>query len=197
MRLAAAWVLAAAIIASFSFHMLPAQGQSSVASPFDHYTTGFRLDGAHQVVACEGCHSDGMFAGTPTQCVGCHVQGSRVRASFQPPRHILTSRQCESCHRTSSFSPVARVDHLEVFGACLSCHNGVKAMGQKPNHIPTTSDCDGCHRPLAWTPVRFTHTGIVDNCFSCHNNVIVAGKPPTHIPAPDTCEGCHNTTAWR
>lgn len=156
MRLAALLFLLVVIALTVYFHAIPAQGQSSVASPFDHFTTGFRLDGAHQVVACDGCHSDGMFAGTPTQCAGCHVQGSRVRATFQPPRHILTSRQCESCHRTNSFSPVVRVDHVEVFGACMSCHNGVKAMGQKPNHIPTgTTDCGACHRPLAWTPTSF------------------------------------------
>ena len=58
--------------------------QVSVSSAFDHFTTAFPLEGAHQFAHCESCHVDGQFAGTPVQCAGCHSQGSRVRATFQP-----------------------------------------------------------------------------------------------------------------
>jgi hypothetical protein len=59
---------------------------------------------------------------------------------------------CEDCHRTTLFSPVARVDHLHVIGMCSSCHNGTIARGQHAAHIPTTSECDACHNTTAWEP---------------------------------------------
>ncbi|MFQ5408555.1 MAG: hypothetical protein ACE5FI_09075, partial [Anaerolineales bacterium] len=37
----------------------------------DHSQTGFPLESAHADVACEQCHVDQVFAGTPTDCVGC------------------------------------------------------------------------------------------------------------------------------
>ena len=52
---------------------------SSAQDSFDHFTTGFRLQGMHRFADCESCHADGLFAGTPRQCVGCHAQASRVR----------------------------------------------------------------------------------------------------------------------
>jgi ribosomal protein L44E len=173
---------------------LPAQ--SSAASTFDHFTTDFPLDGRHQFVACETCHSDGIFVGAPPTCVGCHANSSRIRATTQPPSHILTSERCESCHRTAGFVPVARVDHLEVFGTCASCHDGRKAAGKPPNHLPTSNTCEDCHRSVAWSPARFDHVGIVDNCVSCHNGQVAMGKPVNHIPASAICEDCHSTMTW-
>ena len=54
---------------------------------------------------CESCHVDGQFAGTPLQCAGCHSQGSRVRATFKPARHDLTTEYCEACHLPAAWVP--------------------------------------------------------------------------------------------
>ncbi|MDJ0926942.1 MAG: hypothetical protein QNJ73_04745 [Gammaproteobacteria bacterium] len=170
--------------------------QSSVSSSFDHFTTGFRLEGAHRFADCEACHTDGMFVGTPTRCAACHTQASRVRATGQPSHHGLTTQNCESCHRDESWVPIARMDHLEAVGACVGCHNGQRANGKPPQHIPSSSQCDDCHRTTGWVPAAFDHIGIFDNCFSCHNGFVTSGKPPNHIPAPNTCEDCHNTLSW-
>ncbi len=48
---------------------------------FDHLTTGFELTGAHRLQACESCHVDAVFAGTPRVCAACHAQGSRIGAT--------------------------------------------------------------------------------------------------------------------
>ena len=48
---------------------------------FDHFSTGFELDGAHANVTCERCHAGGTFEGTPAACIGCHSQFGAVRAS--------------------------------------------------------------------------------------------------------------------
>lgn len=127
-----------------------ALSQASVASDFDHFTTGFRLDGAHQFADCASCHIDGLFVGTPMRCVSCHAQASRVRATSQPARHVATTEQCESCHRTSSWVPVIRVDHFEVFGTCFSCHDNRRAMGKPVNHVPAPNTCEDCHSVRMW-----------------------------------------------
>ncbi|MGD8325242.1 MAG: hypothetical protein PVF50_12830, partial [Gammaproteobacteria bacterium] len=55
------------------------------------------------------------------------------------------TERCESCHRTSTWTPVVRVDHFEVLGACFSCHNNQRAPGKPINHIPAGNQCDDCH----------------------------------------------------
>jgi hypothetical protein len=144
--------LAAAAVAVFGVTAFigTATSQTSISSSFDHYTTAFRLDGAHQFAECGSCHVDGMFVGTPQQCVQCHSEASRVRATSKPARHNLTTEQCEACHRTSAWSPVVRVDHFEVFGSCIRCHDGRRAPGKPVNHIPAGNQCDDCHSVRMW-----------------------------------------------
>src|ERR1700739_854876 len=45
---------------------------------FDHLTTGYELKGAHRDLSCEYCHMQGVFRGTPRNCVGCQSIGSGV-----------------------------------------------------------------------------------------------------------------------
>lgn len=170
--------------------------RAAQGSTFDHFTTGYRLDGAHAMASCDSCHAGSLFAGTPTECAGCHSDSSTVRASTQPSHHVTATQQCESCHRPYTWVPVVRVDHLEVLGSCGSCHDGRRAGGQPLNHLPTANDCESCHRTGAWSPAQFNHTGITDGCFSCHNSMLVMGKPMDHIPATNLCESCHRTIAW-
>ena len=129
--------------------------RSRAQSTFDHFATGFHLEGAHRSAECDACHADGMFAGTPTQCSGCHIQGSRVNATFKPPMHNSTTNRCDSCHRVTTWASVDRVDHLEVLGLCTSCHNGQRAPGKPFDHIQTNDNCDSCHRTTAWIPTVF------------------------------------------
>ena len=124
-------------------------------SEFDHFTTGFVLNGPHELAACASCHVQGQFAGTPRQCVACHSNHGAIQATTQPAFHITTSDQCSACHSSFSWTPTRRVDHREVFGTCSSCHNGLRAPGQSPNHIPTTAECDTCHRTTTFGFARF------------------------------------------
>lgn len=130
---------------------LPQNVAHSQSQPtFDHFTTGFRLEGMHRFAECEACHNNGLFTGTPSSCDGCHTQASRIQATRQPPKHINTTERCDACHRPVAWSPVARVDHLEVQGSCSSCHDNFRAGGQPAQHIPTTSECDSCHNTRFW-----------------------------------------------
>ncbi|MEM7282808.1 MAG: hypothetical protein AAF438_14395 [Pseudomonadota bacterium] len=174
-----------------------ANSQSIIRSNFDHDTTTFRLEGAHVVVSCSTCHNRGVFSGAPLQCSGCHSPGRRIATTFQPARHILTSQQCDSCHRSDGWVPVQRVDHMEVTGTCFSCHNNRIAPGKPFNHLPTTDVCEDCHRSVAWTPTTFSHNQALATCSTCHNGVLATGQHPQHIPTTAECDTCHNTTAWR
>ena len=68
--------------------------------------------------------------------------------------HITTTANCEACHGTVTFATVRRVDHAEVIGTCVSCHNTRTANGKPPNHIPSPDACDNCHTTTGWTPAR-------------------------------------------
>ncbi len=131
--------------------LLPVAPDRSVAqSKFDHFTTGFRLEGSHRFAACESCHTDGMFSGTARHCAGCHSQSSRSNATSQPQTHITTTNRCDACHRPNTWVGVMRVDHFETRGACYACHNGRKANGKPANHVPAPNTCDDCHNTVAW-----------------------------------------------
>ncbi len=139
-------ILAAAAVSLIASLVVgTATSQVAISSSFDHFTTGFRLDGSHQFAECASCHIDGMFVDTPMRCVGCHTTAGRVRATAKPATHNVVSEQCEACHRTSSWVPAARVDHFEVRGTCFGCHNGQRAPGKPINHIPAGNQCDDCH----------------------------------------------------
>lgn len=166
------------------------------APTFDHFTTGFRLEGAHARASCDSCHASAAFSGTPTQCVSCHSDAGPVRASSQPSHHILSTERCESCHREYTWVPPYRVDHLEVIGSCVSCHDGRRAVGQPFDHLPTGSQCANCHRTSSFTPAHFQHAGIVAGCSGCHDGISAMGKPADHIPATNLCEDCHRTFSW-
>jgi hypothetical protein len=106
---------------------------------FDHLTTGYELMGAHRLVACESCHVDAVFKGTPRDCVACHSPGSRVGASPKTSGHILSTENCGACHSTVAFVPAVNFDHDQALGSCSSCHNGVGATGKPPGHMQTSS----------------------------------------------------------
>ncbi len=131
--------------------LLPVAPDRSVAqSTFDHFTTGYRLEGAHRFAECESCHTDGMFTGTVRHCSGCHNQASRSNATSQPQTHITTTNRCAACHRPNVWVGITRVDHFETLGACSSCHNGRKANGKPVTHVPAGNSCEDCHNTVAW-----------------------------------------------
>ena len=177
-----------------------ALSQSMIRSNFDHDSTGFRLEGAHMITGCGSCHSFGLFEGTLRECVDCHADGSTVVATAKPARHIQSTEQCEACHATRSFVPLARMDHVETVGECVSCHNNQIAPGKPVNHPPAGDQCDDCHLTVAFQPAvvtaGFDHTGIVAGCFNCHDGVTATGKSVDHLPTTNLCEDCHRTDTF-
>jgi hypothetical protein len=117
---------------------------------FDHSLSIFPLTGAHIGLDCTRCHQNGVFKGTPTQCVACHAD---------PTYHAgLFGTACATCHTTSAWVP-AQFHGAHTFpfnhggaGSCQSCH---------PSTLRTYT-CYGCHGGVHGGGRRFT------NCISCH-----------------------------
>jgi len=144
---------------------------------FEH--TVFPLSGGHRSVSCEGCHANGRFAGTPTDCVSCH------RSDFQStssPNHVAAgfSTDCETCHGSGATGWIgARFDHDTVFPLTGS-HK--------------SSECTDCHR-------NGTFAGTSSNCVDCHRADYERTRNPNHLQAgfPTDCAACHgaSATTWR
>jgi hypothetical protein len=126
-------------------------------------------------------------------CVNCHKA-----ALGKPPGHLLTTDACQACHRTFAWLPVMRVDHLQVRGACVSCHDGIKAQRKSVMHIASGQQCESCHTTNGWTPARFEHAAsAAGRCATCHDSVHASGVPVAHIITHEPCDSCHGTLSWK
>ena len=110
--------------------------------------------------------------------------------------HINTTNVCEDCHSVVAFAPAVRVDHLQVLGACQTCHNGIIADGKIAGHPASGDSCDNCHTTNGWLPANFDHDNITGNCVSCHNGTDALGKDAGHAQTTDVCEDCHTVVAF-
>jgi hypothetical protein len=178
----------------------------AASSSFDHFSTGYELLGLHRDVPCESCHAGGIFKGTPHECVACHTPGSRFGATAKPTNHIVSNNDCAQCHTPFGWRPVAKFNHLNVFGTCSSCHNTVQASGKPSNHVPTTAECNSCHSVTQpWSRLQYPSnhipTSTTSLCTDCHtgsNFAIIPSLTNIHRYAPSTtgnCVQCHGSSA--
>ena len=87
---------------------------SDTASLEQHRRTRMPLTGRHAVLDCSACHrrqGERAFRDTPTDCYGCHR--AEYRADPNQIHHRTDgsgpfSRECGTCHRTSSWTPCFR-----------------------------------------------------------------------------------------
>ena len=129
---------------------------------FDHGRTAFPLTGAHVSAACNSCHVNGIYRGTPTACVACHAE---------PAYHFgLFGSDCQSCHNTRTWVPASYnqehgfpLNHGDANGSCETCHPS--ALSQYT--------CFNCHKhEPEKTARKHLEKGIPDisNCANCHPN---------------------------
>ena len=141
--------------------------------------TGVRLNPAHQVLQCETCHKNRVFANTLMTCDRCHM------ATFQrttTPNHVAAGfpTTCDTCHRASDATWTAGTfNHAASFPLV-----GVHA----------TVSCASCHR-------NSLYKGTARDCAGCHQVDYQKTSSPNHAAAgfPTTCEACHRPTdaSWR
>ncbi len=161
---------------------------------FDHNLAAFKLTGAHVAVTCEQCHVNGVFKGTPQDCVTCHRSDDKHNGSY--------GTNCAACHSTSSWKGASFDHSLSGFPltgrhvnlACDRCHVGGVYSG-------LASACVSCHADPAY------HAGMFGtNCASCHttNNWSAAyrGQHPSIADeggsgvnhGNTTCRTCHTAS---
>lgn len=142
---------------------------------FDHNRTRFPLAGAHLAVACDQCHANNRYTGTPTDCFSCH-QTDFQRATN--PNHLAAnfSQTCTTCHTTSAWKP-STFDHNRTNFALLGAH--------------TTATCNQCH-------VNNRFAGTPRDCFSCHQTDFQRPLDPNHVTLnfSHDCTTCHTMNAW-
>ena len=144
-----------------------------------------------------------------SQCSNCH-DGRYTDININPgliaPKsgsHVGTSNMCQACHTTFGFDLIRYVDHVEVFGECSSCHNGVDAIGKSTSHVTTNSECNVCHNTTSFLALdasgNYDHSGITSGCTTCHNGKTAIGinhNPDTFDKSNKDCVFCHNTTTF-
>ena len=127
-------------------------------------------------------------------CFSCH---DGVISTGKNTEHIASSDVCETCHSSTAWVPVTRVDHAEVQGTCISCHDGVIATGKGVDHIDSSDVCESCHSSTEWVPTTTVdHTQVNGSCVTCHDGIVATGKNVEHIDTSGLCEACHVSDVW-
>ena len=149
-----------------------------LGAKFDHAAlTGFALTGAHSTLECTSCHVGGRYAGTPSNCIGCHQTDFNGTTN---PNHVQAGfpQTCSTCHSTTTWLG-AKFDHAAMTGFALT---GAHA----------TAACTQCH-------VNGRYAGTPKDCASCHLTSFQQTTNPNHtaVGFPTDCSICHSTTSWQ
>ncbi|THJ11764.1 MAG: cytochrome C [Nitrospira sp. CG24C] len=176
---------------------------------FDHDRhTKYPLRGKHIGLACETCHKGHLFKEkTPTDCYACHKKDDKHNGQ--------EGKQCESCHRESSWKTVT-FDHNKsrfllrgqhgiidckkchttllfknISLDCIGCHEKEDVHKRRLG-----KQCESCHTARDWKLWDFDHNlrtkFLLDgahkklDCYDCHKKPM-EGK----VVAPTVCIGCH------
>jgi len=139
-----------------------------------NHNSVFPLQGVHATLDCGACHKNGVYAGTPRDCYGCH------RADYEQtrdPNHAAAGfpTSCELCHKPSDSDwDQADLNHNSVFPL-----QGVHA----------TLDCGACHK-------NNVYEGTPRECYGCHRADYEQARDPNHAAAgfPTACETCHRSS---
>ncbi len=143
---------------------------------FDHATTGFPLEGQHQVITCDQCHVNGDFQ-TPLDptCVNCHQDNYNQTSN---PNHSDAgfSTDCVQCHTAETFT-TSTWDHANETGFALT-----------GGHAAPT--CNSCH-----DIINYNSSDV--SCVSCHLDDYNSTTDPNHSQSgfSTNCENCHNSTS--
>ena len=187
---------------------------------FDHGRTNFPLTGKHATTECAQCHTNNRFAGTPTQCVACHLAAYQKTSN---PNHTAAGfpQDCSICHSTAQW-PGAKFDHSKtkfpltgahvplecarchasgVFAglgtACVNCHLAKFNATTNPNHVSAgfPSQCEICHSTAAWQPASFNHNTTQFPLTGAHTSVQCGSCHVNGVSAgtPKDCYTCHKT----
>ena len=187
-------------------------------SLFKHGSTGFILEGQHNIIECNSCHTSNSN-NPPSDCYSCHTNNYN-----NAPEHLTQSypTDCTLCHNSTDWKQTS-FDHsttqFPLTGAhittvcadchstgyagtstdCNSCHNSDYTGTTNPNHssLGLATTCQDCHTTNpGWTPATFP---VHDNFYvlqgahaSIRNNCSDC-HTSGYSNTPNTCFGCHES----
>jgi len=133
------------------------------------------LEGRHLEAACEACHADDRYQGTPRDCEGCHLADYDATTA---PDHADAGlpTACAGCHSPEGWSP-----------AGFDVHDDFWPL--EGRHAET--GCAECH-------ADGVYAGTPTTCDDCHHVDFVAAEEPDHedLGYPIACDLCHTPTGW-
>lgn len=182
-------------------------GTTALGKPATHVPTAASCDACHtnfNAFAPAKMNHAGTSGPLATgNCSTCHSGAFlAINAQVKPVTHATTTKQCDTCHTSTSTWATAIYTHdATAIGQCSTCHNSVTALGKPTTHIPTSAQCSTCHSNyISFRPAQMNHSGTTGpvatgNCSTCHNGSYVAvnalARPATHIPTSSQCDTCH------
>lgn len=138
----------------------------------------FPLTGGHAIQDCNACHSNGTFAGTPTECFACHEDDYLATTS---PDHQANGfpTDCSACHAIEPGWPAQNFDnhddlyfpifsgkHKGEWNDCIECHTVAGDFSQ--------FSCIDCHEHNDANKLAKKHDEVggyqynSQACYQCH-----------------------------
>jgi hypothetical protein len=143
---------------------------------FNHSATKFQLEGAHQTVACIGCHRP-LAPAAPR--VTAPVAVTRMAATNNGPtaNFAKTPNLCHECHEDIHGGQFMRTG--EEAKECAACHTVNNWSSRSFDHAKTRFALKDAHEKV--------------RCAQCHTKVLVLDTRETRMyrDTPLECEGCH------
>lgn len=147
---------------------------------FQHNLTGFKLEGAHNRMKCNECHTSKFissekikaksftYLGLNNLCLSCHSDY----------HHKTLSNSCANCHGFESFKPAANFNHATTKFPLLGKHKMV--------------DCSKCHSIETKEGKNFQKFSGVQfsSCATCHKDV-------HQNKFGQNCKQCHTESSFQ
>jgi len=173
----------------------------------EHEKTRYPLEGAHQVVPCNGCHvPDPRLEAKVPAAVRLFLRKRNRQdvfsaAALSLPKVNGANAPCEQCHADVHAGQFKREQ------TCASCHTltAWKQLtfdhGRDTNYPLTgkhqTSSCAGCHPVATLKGIKTAkYVGVERACDACHADVHV-GQFTQGTSAPKSCDACHDTADFK
>ena len=163
--------------------------------------TSFPLLGRHAAAACADCHKNNIYAGTPRECVGCHLADYNAT---QNPDHKQAgySTDCVSCHGASALTWLNAAVNHDQYWPLQGAHRTLECSQCHASGYDLPRDCYGCHRTDYDNTTNPNHrqAGYSTACENCHlashtswNQAVFIHKFPIKSGkhAGFACTDCH------
>ncbi len=140
------------------------------ASTFQHYKTGFNLEGEHADLECGDCHEDeSHWTGLRSSCLPCHAE-DELHDQDGSGRELLAD--CVSCHEINPDWAALPLP-AELFD-----HGDLDQVDYALEGKHSEAECEDCHEDFHFVPVE------AGECEDCHDDPHTSGWEAE-------CEDCH------